>query len=141
MRTGQFIKVSYQKEIDRIQKEITNVIPYILAEREILDIQSRIKIHENFHDGQEYLHYNCGGSIIFRVKTPTSKTYGNSQTIFSIDDGKVGHDPSFTLEEYHLKTLQSIHPKRFPELLRASAKKLLLHESPEVATKPWWKFW
>jgi len=139
MKTGVFIEKSYQKEIDRIQKELQEAIPAILKEKEIIDLQYRVKVHETYKDGELSVHFNCGGGILLYYKHPVKGTYGCPQTVITLYPDRVINNEKMTLEQYHLKTLKAIHPKRFPELIRAGAKKfLLVEEAP--ATKPWWKF-
>lgn len=141
MKTLDFINKNYQKEINRINREIEEVIPKIEEEAELLALFRKMYNNQVYRDGEISILFYSDGYSSFRCQQPASYTYSNPQDIFSYSPSKgIIHNDQFTLEEYHLKTLKGIHPKRFPELIRAGAKKYLLAEE-QPATKPWWKFW
>lgn len=140
MRTGLFIQKQYEKEISRILQELETAKKDILAEEEILNLQSRIRVYDNLQEGTLVLEFQSGGIVVFITSSNIFKTLWH----YHVDPNKVNSwtapDLSF-LNQMHLSELKKCHPKMAGQMLRQLAKQALLDNVEETTTKKWWEFW
>ena len=139
MKTGTFITKQYEKEISRILQELEVAKTDILAEKEILNLQSQVKVHEHIVEGTFGVHLSCGGTVaLFFVNNRS-----NWNTICRLEYNGAVQDYKFMpgLTSMHLSQLKKCHPKMAGQLLRQLAKKALLDNVEETTTKKWWEFW
>ena len=145
MRTGEFIKKQYEKEISRIMQELEIAKIDILSEQEILDLQSRVRAYALLQEGTLVVALKSGG---VSLSMPSSKI--TSCNVFKkLWDYHINPDvlnswtkPDHTfLLQMHIAELKKCHPKMAGQMLRQLAKQALLDNVEETTTKKWWEFW
>lgn len=139
MKTGEFIQTQYTREIARIKSELVVAEKQILEEKEIRSLQEKLKLHQYTFAGSMYIGFNCSGGIELGV----AKNSYDWILALRCREGAVEVSPILEkeLQQFHLRELKTIHPKRAGELLRGLAKQQMLVETPAPATRKWWEFW
>lgn len=137
MRTGVYIQKQYEKEISRILQELEIAKRDILAEIEILELQSRVKVHANLVEGTFGVHLSCGGGIVLFI--PNGINWINICRI-EMRQPAQEYDFNAPLCALHIAKLKKCHPKMAGQMLRQLAKTALL-DQPETPSKKWWEFW
>lgn len=145
MRTGQFIQKQYEKEISRILRELEVAEKEILAETEILNLQSRIRAYDKLQEGTLVVEFQSGGVVIAMSSSKiTSNNVFKTLWQHHNDPNKVKSwqkpDLEF-LNQMHLSELKKCHPKMAGQLLRQLAKQALLDKEETIITRKWWEFW
>ena len=73
MRTGKYILSLYQEERKRIVQEFEDVLPALNGEKEIIEIQKGVKVHNTYNANRMLVHFNCGGGIGIDCDLPNGK--------------------------------------------------------------------
>jgi len=128
MRTGEFIKKSYEIEINRIKQEMEDIIPVLNAEKEIIEIQGNVqKSRSTTLSGNILLGFDSYGGINFQIidyDYAFSRHYlsiiSQNERIFFVELENIKRMNS------HISVLKQIHPKTFSEHLRHFGKEWLL---------------
>ena len=145
IKTGNFIEQQYAREIQRILAELRIAETQRRAEKEILDLQSKLTIHQHWQEGSFVVHFNCGGTIV--IATIVRGTWISLLTVHANPEvEKRSWVPQLEkLDQLHLKELKTIQPKRACEIVRMLAKRHMLvleaTEKQEASIKKWWQFW
>lgn len=140
MRTGVYIQKQYEKEISRIMQELEIAKRDILAEVEILDIQSRIRAYEQLQEGTLVVALGSGGVSLSMPQYDTLKKLWDYHINPDVLNSWTKPDHTFLLQ-MHIAELKKCHPKMAGQMLRQLAKQALLDNVEETTTKKWWEFW
>lgn len=115
MKTGRFLKMQYEVEIQRVLAESQDALERVQEEVELHEIQKRVKVYKKETDGHLAVAFQPDGTIHFLI---TDRA--DYEQITDPEELKK------FLEGCHLRMLKGTHPKRFYEVFMRASKKFLM---------------